>query len=295
MTQPAWLDRQAYPFSSHYINLPHGRVHYVDEGSGDVILMVHGTPTWSFLYRHLIKGLSTTHRVIAPDLLGFGLSDKPADYSYHASAQAATLKDFIQALDLTDITLVLHDFGGPFGLSYAIDHPDNVRHIVLANTWMWSLQDDWQKVVVGRLLGGPIGRFLYHRFNFEVNVIVPAAYGDKSTLTRAIHDQYRHASRDADARQAIWIYTGQLLDGGDWYDSLWQRRDALRDIPALILWGMRDVVFGKKYLERWQTVFDHAQIETLPTTGHFVYEEQGDALVPIIRDRINQTAATAAG
>jgi haloalkane dehalogenase len=282
-----WVDREVYPFESHYLDLSVGRMHYIDEGEGDVILMVHGTPTWSFLYRHLISGLQDNYRVVAPDHLGFGLSDKPSDYSYRPADQAQNLHAFIDALDLKDITLVVHDFGGPIGLSYAVSQPQNVRRLLLFNTWMWSLNDYRDKAILGRIFGSPLGRWLYKRFGFSVNVILPGAYGDRSTLTPDIHNQYRHPLNDGNARHATWVYARELLDSSDWYDSLWARREVLADKPVLLLWGMKDPAFGPKYLERWRELFNDAQTHEFPDTGHFVQEEQGETLLPIISEFLN--------
>jgi len=289
MNDTNWLDPNEYPFTSRYVNVPEGRMHYVDEGSGDTILMVHGTPTWSFLYRHLIRGLRDHYRVIAPDNLGFGLSDKPAGYSYRPADQARNLRAFIAALDLRDLTLMVHDFGGPIGLSYALEQPENIRRLVLFNTWLWPLQSDFQKVVIGQFLSSPLGRLLCLRFNFEVNVIVPLAYGDRSSLTRAIHNQYRYPLRDPIARRAVWIYARELLQSRDWYGTLWAQHGALRDIPALLLWGKRDPVFGPAYLERWTQVFQQVQTVTYAQTGHFVQEEQSSALLPVITEFMTST------
>src|SRR5690606_27916773 len=130
---PDWLDRTAYPFRSRVMDLAEGRIHYVDEGQGTPLLMVHGTPTWSFLYRKLIAALAPDYRCVALDHLGFGLSDKPRDGHYRPEDHARRLREFVERLDLRDIVLVVHDFGGPIGLSYAIDRPDNVRALVLGN------------------------------------------------------------------------------------------------------------------------------------------------------------------
>src|SRR5580765_3343709 len=113
MSVPDWVDRDAYPFGDHRVALSMGGMHYVDEGRGEPILFVHGTPTWSFEYRHLIKALSLSHRCLAPDHLGFGLSDRPAKFPYTPEAHAAMLREFVERLDLRDMTLVVHDFGGP--------------------------------------------------------------------------------------------------------------------------------------------------------------------------------------
>ena len=118
-----WIDRAEYPFRSHHFPTPSGDMHYVDEGSGEVIVFVHGNPSWSFLYRHLIKALSRDHRCIALDNLGFGLSDKPANADYSPRSHSENLTRLIDTLGLKDITLVLHDWGGAIGMGYALEHP----------------------------------------------------------------------------------------------------------------------------------------------------------------------------
>lgn len=158
---PAWVDRRQYPFEPHSLDVGAGTMRYVDEGTGPPIVMVHGTPTWSFLYRDLVKGLRDRYRCVAPDLLGFGLSDKPVGASYRPEDQAKRLGRLIDTLGLKDITLMVHDFGGPIGLSYAIERPANVKRLVLFNTWMWSFAGDRQMQWIGRAFGGRVGRFLY--------------------------------------------------------------------------------------------------------------------------------------
>ncbi|MEW6602891.1 MAG: alpha/beta fold hydrolase, partial [Nitrospirota bacterium] len=122
----SWIDRKEYPFKSHSLELEMGRMHYVDEGTGEPLVMVHGNPTWSFVYRHLINGLSKDYRCIAMDHIGFGLSDKPQNWSYYPEDHAKNFDIFIERLDLHNITLVVQDWGGPIGLSYAVNHPENV-------------------------------------------------------------------------------------------------------------------------------------------------------------------------
>ena len=143
ISTPAWVDREAYPFRSRFIELASGRrVHYIDEGEGDVVLFVHGTPTWSFEWRHVIRALARTHRCVAMDNLGFGLSDRPRDFDYCPESHARMLRAFVERLGLNDVTLVVHDFGGPIGLPLALHEPSIVRRLVVFNTWMWSFADD---------------------------------------------------------------------------------------------------------------------------------------------------------
>ena len=170
MSNTNWIDREEYPFESHYFDVPAGSLHYVDEGCGQPIVMVHGNPTWSYLYRHLIKRLRSEYRCLAPDHLGFGLSDKPKDWSYLPADHATNLTALIEELGLKNITLVVQDWGGPIGLSYAVDHPENVARIIIMNTWAWPVNRDWYYIAFSGFVGGPIGRMLIRRYNFFAKV-----------------------------------------------------------------------------------------------------------------------------
>jgi haloalkane dehalogenase len=129
-TTPNWLDREAYPFRSRWTHSAGSRLHYVDEGNGDAVLFVHGTPTWSFEFRHLITALAPTYRCIALDHLGFGLSDRPRRVDYSPKAHAERLA-FVSDLHLDRFTLVVHDYGGPIGLPLAFSTPSPVQRLVL--------------------------------------------------------------------------------------------------------------------------------------------------------------------
>jgi haloalkane dehalogenase len=271
---PAWLDRAAYPFASRWVEIEGARMHYVDEGRGSTVLMVHGTPTWSFLYRHLVKGLRERFRCVVPDHLGFGLSEKPAGDAYRPQDQARRLAAFVDALGLEDVALVVHDFGGPIGLAYALDHPDNVRPLVLFNTWMWSFAGDRRYERLGRVLSGPLGRFLYERLGASLNILFRRAVADKTRYTKAVHAHYAAPQREPAARHATWIYAREVMGSSDWYDSLWRRRDRLAAIPALLIWGLRDPAFARA-LPRWRTVFRDQQVVELPGVGHAPPEERG--------------------
>src|SRR5204863_2021374 len=130
---------------------------------------------------------------IAPDHLGFGLSDKPRGWSYRPADHARNLRALIDRLGLERLTLVVHDFGGPIGLAWALDHPEWIDRLVLSNTWLWSLRGDPSVRRPLRLMGGPIGKLLYTRLNFSTRFILPAAWGDRPTLTPAVHRQYVEA------------------------------------------------------------------------------------------------------
>ena len=271
MSGREWVDGNLYPFESKYLDVGVGRMHYVDEGSGPPVLMVHGTPTWSFLYRSLIRDLSRDHRVIAPDHLGFGLSDRPHEFGYRPEDHARVLERFIEQLGLRDITLIVHDFGGPIGLSYAERHPGNVRAVVLFNTWMWSLAGSSAERIA-RVMGSGFGRFLYTRLNISPRMIVPAAFGDRTRLTKTVHRHYIDAFPTPASRYPAWVFAREVLGSSAWYDSLWQARGALAQHPALFVWGTKDPAFGDA-LPRWKESFPSAQVVELADVGHFVQEE----------------------
>jgi haloalkane dehalogenase len=289
---PAWLDREAYPFTPRRLRLPEGTLSYVDEGEGPPILFVHGTPTWSFEYRHLIRALARTHRCVAVDLLGFGLSERPPGFAYTPEAHAAVLAGFVARLGLEGFTLVAHDFGGPIALPLALERPGRVKALVLLNTWMWSIADDPDMRRKAGIAGGALGRFLYRRFNFSLRVLTPYAYGDRRRLTRAIHRQYLAPFPDADGRgRVLWPLARALLASGDFYNSLWQRRDRLAGLPALILWGMRDRAFAPALLARWRSALPQARVVELAGAGHWPHEEAPDDVVEALRAFLAHTSA----
>lgn len=287
-TIPNWLDRAAYPFQSRFLEVRPGVfMHYVDEGMGDLILFVHGTPTWSFEWRDAVRHLSRTHRCIAVDHLGFGLSSRPTDFDYTPESHARMLRELVERLGLENITLVVHDFGGPIALPLALDAPGLVRRLVVLNSWMWSLNDDADMRRAGRLAGGWLGRFLYRHMNFSLRVITPSAYAERRKLTPAIHAQYLAPFPDADSRgQVLWPLARAILGSSEYYDSLWRRRERLADVPALIIWGMKDPAFKPHMLERWKTIVPSARVVELPV-GHWPQEESPEEVTRALREFVS--------
>ena len=283
-----WLDRGMYPFESHYFHVPGGRIHYLDEGAGAPIVMVHGNPTWSFLYRHLISRFSPEHRCVVPDHLGFGLSDKPGERRLHPREHADNLSSLIDSLSLTDITMVVQDWGGPIGLSYALARRENVKRVVIMNTWMWPVNHDPYYIAFSRFMGGATGRFLIRRANFFARVIMRQAYGDRRKLTSKIHDHYLSPLGSPAERTQCSVLPGEILGSSDWLAELWGKRAALQGMSALIVWGLSDIAFRKKELARWVETLPDADVVRLTDVGHFVQEEApeelGRAMSRLLRD-----------
>jgi pimeloyl-ACP methyl ester carboxylesterase len=232
------------------------------------------------MFRHVIRGLSRTHRVIAPDHLGFGLSEKPERAPYRPADHARRLAALIRHLDLGPVTLVVHDVGGPIGLSYAIEHPEDVDALVLFNTWLWSLDHDPKVQRASRLASGPLGRFLYRHLNVSPKLLMPLVFGDRHALRPEIHRHYTMPFDSARERTAPWVAAWELAGSGDWFDTLWQRRAALASKPSLLVWGLQDPAFGMSALARWQDALPGAEVEEYVDVGHVVLEEVGAAVLP---------------
>lgn len=284
MSGRALVDDAVYPFRSRFVDLAAARMHYVDEGAGDPLLFVHGTPTWSFEWRHVIRALSPQWRCVAPDLVGFGLSERPRGFAYTPEAHAAAIADFVDRINMPPFTLVVHDFGGPIALPLCLRRPERVTRLVIINSWMWSFAGDHEMEKNARLAGGALGRFLYQWVNFSLRVLMPYAYGDRRQLTREIHRQYLDRFPDHWSRATVlWRLAHALLGSSNYYDSLWRQREQLRGRPALILWGMRDRAFRPNQLARWRDTLPDARIVELTKAGHWPHEEAPAQVITELR------------
>ena len=276
MSNHPWLNQAEYPFKQHTFEVDGMEMNYIDEGKGSPIVMVHGTPSWSFLYRNLVKELMANHRCIAPDNLGFGLSEKRENEDYRPETQARRLEEFIESLNLTDITLVVHDFGGPIGLNYAIKHPEKVSRLVISNTWMWSLADNSQVKRASGFFAKPLGKWLYTKTNFSAGFLFKQGFNRKSRLTKFVHSHYKNPFSNAVERYSTWVYAKELLASADWYNELWEQREKISHIPTLLLWGMKDKFFGPEVLTKWEGVFEENRAFKLRKSGHFIQEENNE-------------------
>jgi haloalkane dehalogenase len=248
----------------------------VDEGprDGQVALLVHGTPSWSFEYRHAIAALSRTRRVIAFDHLGFGLSGRPACFAYTPEAHGAVLGELIEGLRLTRFSLVVHDFGGPIALPLAAAMSERVARLVVINSWCWHLGDDQALAKSARLVSSWLGRAMYRWLNVSLRWLMPYAYADRRKLTRAIHAHYLAPFATRDARERVlWTLARSLTSGAARLDRLWHERERLAQIPSLIIWGQSDRALPPRVLERLRQALPQARVAELAGVGHWPQEE----------------------
>jgi cis-3-alkyl-4-acyloxetan-2-one decarboxylase len=265
-----------YPFSSHFATIDDHRLHYIDEGAGPVIVMVHGNPTWSYYYRHLVTLLAKTHRVIAVDHLGCGLSDKPQDYPYRLRNHIDNLEALLQYLQIDSYSLIVHDWGGAIGLGVAGRNPAALERLVILNTAAFrSHRIPWRIRVcrwplIGSLLvrglNGFAGPAVFMAVTRRLRPEVAKAY-------LAPYDSWR-------SRVGVYGFVRDipLAPSHPSYAALTEVEEGLsglaaRAVPTLICWGGRDFCFNDHFYQEWRTRFPFADCHYFPEAGHYVLED----------------------
>ena len=279
-----WLNTNEYPFKHHYFKVNDTTMHYVDEGEGEVLLFVHGTPSWSFEFRNVIKFLSKKYRCIAIDHIGFGLSEKPAKYDYTVQNHTASLLKLVTHLQLNQFTMLVHDFGGIIGLAAAEQIPEKIKGLVILNTWCRSIQDEPEYKKMKVILGSPLMPLLYRYLNFSAKYILPAAFGERSRLTPEIHQHFLRPFSKASERNGTIAFAKSLLRDQDYYASIGKKLSILKDKPVLIIWGMKDEFITEKHLLWMQEQFPGSKVVRYDDAGHFVLEEKSVVAGPVIAE-----------
>ncbi|TBW26552.1 alpha/beta fold hydrolase [Gramella sp. KN1008] len=269
----SWVNTNLYPFESKYLNLAAGNMHYVEEGTGETILFVHGTPTWSFLYRNFIKELSKNYHCIAIDHLGFGLSESPKSIPGTPEWHSANLGEFIKKLDLQDITLVLHDFGGPIGLAAGIQNSERIKKVVLFNSWLWATEQEREAQKIDKIINSWLGRFLYLNMNFSPNILLKKGFSNKKNLPKKVHQQYLKPFPNKNSRIPLLNLAKSLVGSSKWYQEQWEQLHGLAKKDWLILWGINDSFLNLTYLEKWEQRLINSTTKKFDC-GHFVQEEK---------------------
>jgi haloalkane dehalogenase len=277
-------DPALYPFTSQWFDSSKGRVHYVDEGTGPVILLCHGNPTWSFLYRDIIRDLKDHFRCIAPDYLGFGLSDRPPGFGYRIEEHATVVGELVDHLGLDDYLTMGQDWGGPISMAVGTDRADRVRGVILGNTWFWPT-DDLTTKVFSTVMGSPPMQWAILQRNFFVERLIPT--GTATSLSDAVMAHYRGVQPSPEARAGVARFPKEILAARPLLERL------ARDVPAklgskptLLVWGMKDIAFrpGPNIPRMRATFPDHVLVE-LPDAKHYIQEDAPDRISKAIVDR----------
>ncbi len=273
-----------YPFEPRYLDLDGVRMHYVDEGSGPAVLMLHGNPTWSFYYRELIKGLRDRFRVIVPDHVGCGLSDKPQRYEYTLETHIRNLSRLVDHLDVGALDLVVHDWGGAIGFGWAMRNSEQVRRIVVFNTSAFAGPCPW-RIRICRWPG--VGALLVRGFNAFAGAAVQMACKNRARMTPEIKRGYLLPYVDWASRIATLRFVQDIpLESNHPTRALLAEVEAslpqFADRPMLICWGGRDFCFNDWFLSQWRSRFPRAEVHEFPEAGHYVVEDAVDGILPLV-------------
>ena len=283
-----WFDLPvgSFPFASRFLQINNLQLHFIDEGRGPPLFMLHGNPTWSFQFRHLIRALRRAYRCIALDLPGFGLSGAPPGFSFRPSDIATLVAAAMRALDLRDATLLAQGWGGPIGLAAMASEEGRVGRIVFGNTWAWPVDGDFHFEWFSKLVGGPLGRALGTHSLVSLNL-----RSARRGLSAADRLAYQ-APFVAKARRApLHVLPAELLRSSAWLAEV-ERTGARFTGPALLLWSDDDAVFRRRELDRWRQMWPQAQVEPVAHGGHSPWEEAPDACLAALRPFLQLNAPT---
>lgn len=273
-------DRYQYPFKENYQEIDGVRLHYVDEGSGPVILMVHGEPTWSYLYRKMIPPLvKAGYRCIAPDLMGFGLSDKPeAESEYTLKRHVAQITGLMEKLKVNDVTIVGQDWGGPIGLRYGMENRDKIKSLVILNTLVGPLKLPF---IFGLLFkNGGFSSFLIRRLDLMRKIAFSSGFHKK--LDPKIRQQYMVPHPDAASRAGVASFPKLVPSSPDHpeYQYVSEIGEALKtwDLPVLVMFSDKDIAFKVADGQRIADMVPDGRFKTIRDAGHFLQEDAGPEL-----------------
>jgi haloalkane dehalogenase len=286
--RPEWVPDELYPFESRYADVAGSRVHYLDEGAGPPLLLLHGNPTWSFLYRDIVIGLRDRYRCIAVDYPGFGLSSAAPGYRFTPAEHAGVLEQLVERLGLSEVTMMVQDWGGPIGFAVATRHPERFAAFVIGNTWAWPKSDPATQLF-SRALGGPIGRRLIANRNLFVEKALPGGV-NRMTLPEAVMNAYRGPFPTPASRVPTAVFPREILDSRPFLAEIERRLPQLSDRPALLVWPTKDVAFGDRERKRWEQLFPDHRTVVLEGAGHYIQEDAAEEIVTAIRSWAGQDA-----
>jgi cis-3-alkyl-4-acyloxetan-2-one decarboxylase len=276
-------DDQLYPFIPKKISIQGHSFSYLDEGQGKVIVMLHGNPTWSFYYRNLVKLLRNSYRVIVPDHMGCGLSDKPQKYPYTLKTHIDNLETLLTACNIEKYSLVVHDWGGAIGMGLAVRCPERLESVVVLNTAAFRSPDMPLRIRICRI--PLLGDIMVRGFNgFARGALSMAVvHKMKPDVARGYIEPYDSWTH----RIAILRFVQDIPLTPK--DRSWQvlvdienKLEQLKNIPMLVLWGGKDFCFTEKFYSQWKQRFPGAETHFFPDGGHYVLEDVFEEIAPLI-------------
>lgn len=284
--------RALYPFGSNYVQLSCGhRMHYLDEGKGPPLLMLHGNPTWSFYYRTLVLGLRDHYRCIVPDHIGCGLSDKPQNWSYQIAAHVDNVYELIENLTLEKITLVVHDWGGPIGYLVALRNSERFKRFVTFNTAVSFLP--LPKML--SMLRLPVyGALMVRGLNCMLHTGLWTSIENRERFDRNVKAGYLAPYNSWANRIAIHRFVQEIpfIDAHPNRHLLTELSRQLHIFEKhshLVIWGLKDRVFHSQYLVAWGERFPSAEIHAFEDASHWVVDEVPERILALMQDFLSRT------
>lgn len=299
------MSYEDYPFQSRFVTVDGQRIHYIDEGSGETILFLHGNPTWSYLYRHMIADLSKSYRCVALDHLGFGFSDKPRQGDYSMRAHIMRLDNFVTKLGLHDVTLVVQDWGGVIGLGWAARHKELIKRLVIMNTTGFVPKDrlgfakmrplPWGLALLWSLKVPVLGEVFVQGFNGFVRALVPMGIHHRERLTPDVMEGYTDPYPTWSSRRAHLASVRQvpMLKSHPTWRLLQETGAELEGwtVPTQLIWGMKDPVFVPWFLEEFERKLpNHAPSVRIADASHFLQDDRPDEIIEAIRGFMDTTS-----
>ena len=282
---PARFVHEQWPYRPRFKRVNGWRMHYIDEGRGDPVVLLHGNPAWGFLYRAFVEPLvAAGRRVIVPDMVGFGLSEKPVREQAHTlDGHIANLTGLLRQLDVQNATMVCHDWGGPTGLGFALSNRERVRALVIMSTWAWPLPpaEFHTRIFPWRMMHAPlVGPYLLGRHNALAGRGMYLSVVDRKKFRNTAQSVYESVLPDPGSRLLTWTWprwipldhTARAMQRFEWLE----RELRKSNFPALLVWGREDEVFDyKTFATRFKELLPHAEGPELVTGRHFLQEDSG--------------------
>lgn len=286
MNTESW--KKHYPFEGKFLNINGNKLHYIDEGEGHPVIMLHGNPTWSFFYRNVVHGLKQNYRCIVPDHIGCGLSDKPQDFEYTLENHVSNVKALIKELGIEKFSLVVHDWGGAIGMGVATAMPDKVMSMTLMNTAAFKSLDIPFRIGLCKLpvIGEPMVR-AFNAFAWPATFMAVEKKLDSDIKAGylAPYNNYKNRIATAQFVQDIPLHKGHRS-----YSKLESIEEGLKDVkcPKLFIWGAKDFCFNMKFLKRWKDFYPNDKYIVYEDAGHYVLEDEKDNCIKEIGNFFNE-------
>lgn len=282
---------QEYPFESHYFEQPYGtnsvaRQHYLDEGTGPVVVMLHGNPTWSFYFRNCIRDLKKKgFRCIVPDHIGCGFSDKPKKYPYTLEQRIQDTERLLNALKIRQFSLIVHDWGGAIGMGIAVRNSEKVERIAILNSGAYCSEHMPKRIGLLRTFG--LGQFLIRGFNLFA---WPATFMSvKVPLSSTVKEGFLLPYNSWANRIAVWNFVKDIpmsASHGSYkcLSDIEAKLAVLRGKKIGIFWGQEDFCFNDHFLKRWMGIFPEAKTTLYKDAGHYILEDAEKEIIPAISE-----------